>query len=175
MSWPTPSAPPSLPVCCSTRPFRGKSLRPSSLTRLRSSCTTHRLHTTAFTDLPNVQRMAAVVFHKPRSRHRTDAGEALLLEQVYNVERGFGWGRRAAVVLSEKDQIVDAKAVRKYLMGEESLRWEMKSLDRQKVHGDNLCWGHLRQVGRCFGPINRARNSIISDFITCGLADCTIC
>ena len=72
--------------------------------------------------------MAAVVFHKPRSTHRTDAGEALLLEQVYNVERGFGWGRRAAVVLSEKDQIVDAKAVRKYLMGEESLRWEMKSL-----------------------------------------------
>ena len=32
-------------------------------------------------------------------------------------------GKRVAVVLSEKDQIVDAKAVRKYLTGEESLRW----------------------------------------------------
>lgn len=33
-------------------------------------------------------------------------------------------GKKIAVVLSEEDQIVDAKAVRKYLTGEESLRWE---------------------------------------------------
>ena len=38
-------------------------------------------------------------------------------------------GRRVAVVLSEKDQIVDAKAVRKYLTGEESLRWERDGLE----------------------------------------------
>lgn len=33
------------------------------------------------------------------------------------------------VVLSEDDQIVDAKAVRKYLTGEESLRWERDGLE----------------------------------------------
>lgn len=38
-------------------------------------------------------------------------------------------GRRVAVVLSEEDQIVDAKAVRKYLTGEESLRWERDGLE----------------------------------------------
>ena len=38
-------------------------------------------------------------------------------------------GRRVAVVLSEKDQIVDAKVVRKYLTGEESLRWERDGLE----------------------------------------------
>ena len=38
-------------------------------------------------------------------------------------------GRRVAVVLSEEDQIVDAKAVRKYLTGEESLRWERDELE----------------------------------------------
>ena len=38
-------------------------------------------------------------------------------------------GRRVAVVLSEKDQIVDAKAVGKYLTGEESLRGERDGLE----------------------------------------------
>ena len=38
-------------------------------------------------------------------------------------------GRRVAVVLSEDDQIVNAKAVRKYLTGEESLRWERGGLE----------------------------------------------
>lgn len=38
-------------------------------------------------------------------------------------------GRKIAVVLSEDDQIVDAKAVRKYLTGEESLRWERDGLE----------------------------------------------
>lgn len=38
-------------------------------------------------------------------------------------------GRRVAVVFSEKDQIVDVKAVRKYLTGEESLRWERDGLE----------------------------------------------
>jgi len=37
--------------------------------------------------------------------------------------------RRVAVVLSEVDQIVDAKAVRKYLTGEENLRWERDRLE----------------------------------------------
>ena len=37
-------------------------------------------------------------------------------------------GRRVAVVLSEKDQIVDV-VVRKYLTGEESLRWERDGLE----------------------------------------------
>ena len=41
----------------------------------------------------------------------------------------LGGGRRVAVVLSEEDQIVDAKAVRKYLTGEESLRWERDGLE----------------------------------------------
>jgi hypothetical protein len=38
-------------------------------------------------------------------------------------------GGKVAVVLSEEDQIVDAKAVRKYLTGEESLRWERDGLE----------------------------------------------
>lgn len=38
-------------------------------------------------------------------------------------------GKRVAVVLSEEDQIVDAKAVRKYLTGEESLRWEKDGME----------------------------------------------
>lgn len=38
-------------------------------------------------------------------------------------------GRKVAVVLSEDDQIVDARAVRKYLTGEESLRWEKDGLE----------------------------------------------
>ena len=38
-------------------------------------------------------------------------------------------GRGVAVVLSEDDQIVDAKAVRKYLTGEESLSWERDGLE----------------------------------------------
>jgi len=38
-------------------------------------------------------------------------------------------GRGVAVVLSEEDQIVDAKAVRKYLTGEESLSWERDRLE----------------------------------------------
>jgi len=38
-------------------------------------------------------------------------------------------GRRVVVVLSEEDQIVDAKAVRKYLTGEERLRWEKDGLE----------------------------------------------
>ena len=38
-------------------------------------------------------------------------------------------GRRVAVVLSGEDQIVDAKAVRKYLTGEEELRWERDGLE----------------------------------------------
>ena len=33
------------------------------------------------------------------------------------------------MVLSEEDQIVDAKAVRKYLTGEESSRWEREGLE----------------------------------------------
>jgi len=37
--------------------------------------------------------------------------------------------RKVAVVLSEEDQIVDAKAVRRYLTGEESLRWERDGLE----------------------------------------------
>ena len=37
--------------------------------------------------------------------------------------------REVAVVLSEHDQIVDAKAVRKYLTGEERLRWERDGLE----------------------------------------------
>ena len=37
--------------------------------------------------------------------------------------------RRVAVILSEEDQIVDAKAVRKYLTGEESLKWEKDGLE----------------------------------------------
>ena len=37
--------------------------------------------------------------------------------------------RKVAVVLSEDDQIVDAKAVRRYLTGEESLRWEKDGLE----------------------------------------------
>lgn len=37
--------------------------------------------------------------------------------------------RKFAVVLSEEDQIVDAKAVRRYLTGEESLRWERDGLE----------------------------------------------
>ena len=38
-------------------------------------------------------------------------------------------GRKIAVILSEEDQIVDSKAVRKYLTGEESLRWERDGLE----------------------------------------------
>jgi len=38
-------------------------------------------------------------------------------------------GRGVAVVLSEEDQIVDSKAVRKYLTGEESLSWERDGLE----------------------------------------------
>ncbi|KAF9642716.1 alpha/beta-hydrolase [Thelephora ganbajun] len=38
-------------------------------------------------------------------------------------------GKRLAVVLSEEDQIVNAKAVRKYLTGEEGLRWEGGGLE----------------------------------------------
>jgi len=38
-------------------------------------------------------------------------------------------GRRVAVVLSEEYQIFNAKAVRKYLTGEESLRWERDGLE----------------------------------------------
>lgn len=38
-------------------------------------------------------------------------------------------GKRVAVVLSEEDQIVDAKAIRKYLTGEESLRWEKEGME----------------------------------------------
>lgn len=38
-------------------------------------------------------------------------------------------GRKVAVVLSEEDQIVDARAVRKYLTGEEILRWERDRLE----------------------------------------------
>lgn len=38
-------------------------------------------------------------------------------------------GRRVAVVLSGKDQIVDARAVRMYLTGEESIRWERGDLE----------------------------------------------
>jgi len=38
-------------------------------------------------------------------------------------------GKRVAVVLSEEDQIVDAKAVRRYLTGEEVLRWEKGGLE----------------------------------------------
>jgi len=38
-------------------------------------------------------------------------------------------GKEVAVVLSENDQIVDAKAVRKYLTGEESLTWERDGLE----------------------------------------------
>jgi hypothetical protein len=41
----------------------------------------------------------------------------------------LGRGRKVAVVLSEDDQIVDTKAVRKYLTGEESLRWERDGLE----------------------------------------------
>jgi len=41
----------------------------------------------------------------------------------------FDGGRRVAVVLSEEDQIVDAKAVRKYLTGQEGLRWERDGLE----------------------------------------------
>ena len=37
--------------------------------------------------------------------------------------------RKVTVVLSEEDQIVDAKAVRRYLTGEESLRWEWGGLE----------------------------------------------
>ena len=37
--------------------------------------------------------------------------------------------RKVAVVLSEEDQIVDTKAVRRYLTGEESLRWERDGLE----------------------------------------------
>ena len=52
--------------------------------------------------------MATGVFRKSRSGYRADIGEALLLERVYNVERGFG-RRKVVVVLSKEDQIVDAK------------------------------------------------------------------
>lgn len=38
-------------------------------------------------------------------------------------------GKGVAVILSEEDQIVDSKAVRKYLTGEESLRWERGGLE----------------------------------------------
>ena len=38
-------------------------------------------------------------------------------------------GREVAVVLSGDDQIIDAKAVRKYLTGEESLAWERDGLE----------------------------------------------
>jgi hypothetical protein len=38
-------------------------------------------------------------------------------------------GRQVAVVLSEEDQIVNTKAVRKYLTGEESLTWEKDGLE----------------------------------------------
>ena len=38
-------------------------------------------------------------------------------------------GRKIAVILSEEDQIVDSKVVRKYLTGEESLRWERDGLE----------------------------------------------
>ena len=38
-------------------------------------------------------------------------------------------GRRVAVVLSEEDQIVNAKAVREYLTGEECPRWERDGLE----------------------------------------------
>ena len=41
----------------------------------------------------------------------------------------FNRGEMIAVVLSEMDQIVDAKAVRRYLTGEESLRWEKDGLE----------------------------------------------
>ena len=37
--------------------------------------------------------------------------------------------RKVAVVLSEEDQIIDAKEVRRYLTGEESLRWERDGLE----------------------------------------------
>ena len=37
--------------------------------------------------------------------------------------------RKVAVVLSEEDQIVDAKEIRMYLTGEESLRWERDGLE----------------------------------------------
>jgi hypothetical protein len=38
-------------------------------------------------------------------------------------------GRQVAVVLSEDDQIINAKAIRKYLTGEESLTWETDGLE----------------------------------------------
>jgi len=41
----------------------------------------------------------------------------------------FDRGKMVAVVLSEEDQIVDAKAVRRYLTGEERLRWEKDGLE----------------------------------------------
>ena len=41
----------------------------------------------------------------------------------------LGGERGVAVVLSEEDQIVDAKAVRKYLTGEESLNWVRDGLE----------------------------------------------
>lgn len=41
----------------------------------------------------------------------------------------FDRGEMVSVVLSEMDQIVDAKAVRRYLTGEESLRWEKDGLE----------------------------------------------
>ena len=44
-------------------------------------------------------------------------------------KEGLGGGRGVAVVLSEEDQIVDARAVRKYLTGEESLSWERDRLE----------------------------------------------
>ena len=59
--------------------------------------------------LPNPQtgqRMATVVLRKSRSGYRADIRAALLLERVYNVERGFG-RRKAVVLLSKEDQIVD--------------------------------------------------------------------
>jgi len=38
--------------------------------------------------------MATVVLRKPRSGYSADVREALLLERVYNVERGFGRGNK---------------------------------------------------------------------------------
>ena len=41
----------------------------------------------------------------------------------------LGGRKGVAVVLSEVDQIVNAKAIRKYLTGEESLSWERDGLE----------------------------------------------
>ena len=75
--------------------------------------------------------MATVVFRKSRSGYRADIGEALLLERVYNVERGFG-RRKVVVVLSKEGQIVDAK--------DESMKADVG--DRQKVYDclEWVCW-----------------------------------